>query len=125
MSERSESNVGLLGGAAAAPEPRVVVQIRTTAWSDRRGLYVKKALTFMRRQCEGHNYVEEDLSAIGADETIGLITNIGVCPDGLYKIAICNETTDWETGYVDGYEYELRPIAPPDDKVSGGGTPSA
>ena len=116
MSERSESNVGLtdlLGGAAATPTPRVVVRIRTTAWSDRRGLYTKKALSFVRRQCEGHNYVEEDLSCIGAEETLQRITNLDACQDGLYEVAICNESRDWETGYVDDYGYELRPIAPP------------
>lgn len=116
MSERSESNVGLtdlLGGAAATPKPRVVVRIRTTAWNDHCGMYTKKSLSFARRQCEGHNYVEEDLSCIGAEETLQRITNLDACQDGLYEVAICNESTDWETGYVDDYEYELRPIAPP------------
>lgn len=120
MSERSESNVGLtdlLGGAAATPKPRVVVRIRTTAWSDRRGLYTKKALSFVRRQCEGHNYVEEDLSCMGAEETLQRITNLDACQDGLYEVAICNESRDWETGYVDDYGYELRPIAPPNKDI--------
>lgn len=118
MSERSESNVGLtdlLGGAAATPKPRVVVRIRTTAWKDHCGMYTKKSLSFARRQCEGHNYVEEDLSCIGAEETLQRITNLDACQDGLYEVAICNESRDWETGYVDDYGYELRPIAPPTD----------
>lgn len=116
MSEHSESNVNLttlLDGVAATPKPRVVVQIRTTAWSDRRGMYTKKSLSFVRRQCEGHNYVEEDLSCIGAEETLQRVSNLDTCQDGLYEVAICNELADWEAGYVDDYEYELRPIAPP------------
>lgn len=113
MSEHSETNVNLthlMDGVAATPKPRVVVRIRTTAWSDRRGMYTKKSLSFVRRQCEGHNYVEEDLSCTGAEETLLRVTNLDTCQDGLYEVAICNVLTDRETGYVDDYMYELRPL---------------
>jgi hypothetical protein len=34
--------------------------------------------------------------------------NIDKYKDGLYTIHMVNMSRDWETGYVDDYDYELR-----------------
>ena len=86
---------------------RCVVQVKTTMWADKRGLHTKKSLTFLRRQCEGFNVLEEDSGMVGADEVLPRILNLDQCEDGIYEVVMCNESHDWETGYVDDYDYRL------------------
>ena len=86
---------------------RCTVRVKTTIWLDKRGLHTKKSLTFLRRQCEGFNLLEEDASAIGAEEVLPRIVNLGEVEDGIYNVVACNERHDYETGYVDVYDYLL------------------
>jgi len=86
---------------------RCVVRLRTTMWADKTGLHTKKSLTFLRRQCEGFNVLAEDASAIGAEEVLPRILNLGEVEDGIYEVVVCNESRDYETGYVDDYDYRL------------------
>lgn len=95
--------------SAKEDEPLVVVRLRTSAWSDDRGLHVRRSLTYLKRKCQGFNFFEEDISNIGADEAVTGIINLDECKDGVYQIVICNEHRDWETGYVEDYEYKLIP----------------
>lgn len=97
-----------------APGPvdvsRCTVRVKTTAWADKRGLHTKKSVTFLRRQCEGFNLLEEDFSTIGAENVLPRILNLGVVEDGIYEVVVCNEKHDYETGYVEDYDYLL--VAP-------------
>lgn len=86
---------------------RCTVRVRTTIWADKRGLYTKKSLTFLRRQCERFNVLEEDVGAIGAEEVLLRILNLGEVEDGIYEVVVCDEKRDWEGGYVDDYDYKL------------------
>ena len=86
---------------------RCTVRVKTTAWADKRGLHTKKSLTFLRRQCEGFNVIAEDVIAIGAGEVLPRILNLGEVEDGIYEVVVCNESRDYETGYVDDYDYRL------------------
>ena len=86
---------------------RCVVRLRTTMWADKTGLHTKKSLTFLRRKSEGFNVLEEDASAAGVEEVLPRILNLDECPDGVYKVVVCNESRDYETGYVDDYDYRL------------------
>ena len=86
---------------------RCTVRVKTTAWADKRGLHTKKSLTFLRRQCEGFNVIAEDVIAIGAGEVLPRILNLGEVEDGIYEVVACNESRDYETGYVDDYDYRL------------------
>ena len=67
----------------------------------------RKTLTFLRRQCEGFNILAEDADAIGAEEVLPRILNLGEVEDGIYEVVVCNESRDYETGYVDDYDYRL------------------
>jgi hypothetical protein len=88
---------------------RCVVRVKTTTWADRRGLHTKKSLTFLRRQCEGFNLLEEDAEAIGAEDVVPRIMNLDECEDGIYDVVTCNESRDYETGHIDDYDYMLVP----------------
>jgi hypothetical protein len=87
-----------------------IVRLRTNTWSDSKGLHSKKSLRFLRRRCKGHNLLEEDSKAIGADEIWPRIINLDTCEDGVYQVVTCNESRDYETGSIDDYDYELIPI---------------
>lgn len=104
-----------IGGLAdEQQEPNVcTVRLKTATWSDSKGLHTKKSLTFLRRQCAGYNLLEEDAGAIGADEVVTRIINLDSCKDGVYEVVACNESRDFESGYIDNYDYKLVPLAEP------------
>ena len=114
--ENTQTENNAAGGASEltdmlAGEPkqlnRCVVRLRTTMWADKSGLHTKKSLTFLRRKSEGFNVLEEDASAVGVEEVLPRILNLDECEDGIYEVVVCNESHDWETGYVDNYDYRL------------------
>ena len=114
--EQAQSQNNAAGGLSdltdvLAGEPkqlnRCVVRLRTTMWADKSGLHTKKSLTFLRRKSEGFNVLEEDTSAVGAEGVLPRILNMDECPDGVYEVVTCNESRDYETGYIDDYDYRL------------------
>jgi len=100
-------------------EPRFVcvVRLRTSVWSDSKGLHIKRTLAHQKRLSTGFNILLEDLGAIGADEVAIRISNLASCLDGLYRVETCNESRDFETGLVDDYDYRLIPYEP-EEKLS-------
>lgn len=96
--------------AVLAVEPkqmRCMVRLRTTMWDDKNGVHIKKSLTFLRRQCEGFNVIEEDVDASGVELVFKRITNLNECADGVYEVMMCNVSHDYESGHVDDYDYML------------------
>jgi len=87
------------------------VRLTTSMWKNERGLHFKKSLTYLKRQCAGFNILEEDTCSIGAEEVVPRIINLLDVPDGIYQVATCNESKDWETGFVDDYDYLLVAIS--------------
>ena len=87
-----------------------VVRLATSSWSDRRGLHTKRSLLWLRRLSTGFNVMEEEADCAGADLTVARILNLDDCADGIYRVVTCNERRDWETGYVDDYDYRLVPF---------------
>lgn len=86
---------------------RVVVRIRTTAFKTKRGSAVRKDIYVLKKQCLGFNFFEEEISQIGMENIVDRIVNLNQCDDGVYEMMICNESRDWETGYVDDYDFKL------------------
>ena len=110
MTDRVEKSLKLeLPPETGHLSPVVVVRVSTSYWSGACGLYLKRSIKFLRRLCKGHNFLEEDISCLGPDEVACLITNLDQCRDGIYEVQMCNTLTDWETGYVDQWEYKLVP----------------
>lgn len=106
------SNAGLAGDAEKEPG-QCVVRLRTTTWANSKGLHIKRSLTYLRRQCVGFLGLKEDAGAIGN------ITNLDQCEDGIYEIIVCNVSYDWESGYVDDWNYKLVPISTANAQVTG------
>ena len=94
---------------AADQVPVTVVRVRTSKYATSRGLAIRKEISYVRRKSRLHNILEEDASMVGADDVIDKIKNLDSVPDGLYRVATCDEHRDWETGYVDEYNYVLLP----------------
>lgn len=88
---------------------RVVVSIRTSCWSDEKGLYQTKSIKFLKRKSTGFNFIEEDISNIGPDLVINNIIDFNKAKDGKYQLIMCNYFTDHETGYVEDWDYKLIP----------------
>ena len=60
-----------------------------------------------------YQVLEENAANIGAKGVLEKIVNLAECEDGLYEVVTCNPSTDWETGYIDDYDYELVPFSSP------------
>lgn len=89
--------------------PLIVVRLKTSCWLDNSGIHFKKTLRVLKRMSSGHDFLTEEVSNVGSEETIFKITNLNECEDGLYEVCIINETRDCETGYVDDWEFKLVP----------------
>jgi hypothetical protein len=85
----------------------VYARLRTSYWSDRSGVYKKMSLVFLRRKCKGVNVVEEDVNDIGSDEVFPRIINLNDCDDGIYRIIMIDVRRDWESGYIEDWNYKL------------------
>jgi len=89
--------------------PIVVVRLITSRFFTSRGIAVRKDLRFLKSKCSGHNFLDEDAAMVGTDCVIRRITNIDSCKDGIYRVDMINIKKDWETGYVDDWDYVLTP----------------
>ena len=77
----------LLSDQEHPKEPqRTVVRLRTTLWEDRKGFHLKKDLTFLNRQCFGHNILADDLENGGACDVYPRILDISTAEDGVYEV---------------------------------------
>lgn len=92
---------------------KTVVRLKTSCWKDSRGnFHETKSLILLKRLCGGSNFLSEDASNIGVYDMMQNITNLNSVPDGIYKVDITNISTDWETGCVNDYDYELTSYEP-------------
>ena len=83
---------------------KLVVRLRTSSYfvSPRR-MKRSKELTLLSSKSNG------SLDDLIIDVHHDIITNIHEVPDGLYELTTCDETRDWETGQVDGFNLMLVP----------------
>lgn len=92
-------------------ENYVIVRLTTTSWENSRGLNIKRSLNYMRRMSKGYSALEATIDDAGADAVVPMIINLHKCKDGLYKVVVCNESTDFETGYLDSWDFKLVPYS--------------
>jgi len=93
-----------------ATKNRVVVRVRTGRWGDSKGIHLTKSVTYLKRQSEGFNFVDDDVKVAGADTVIDSITNLLDVSDGVYEIVIDGYIRDWETNCIEEWTYKLVPI---------------
>ena len=92
-------------------ETNVIVRLKTSFWSDKKGVYQKRAITVLRRksQLDSYDWISDEVDMIGAEDIIKSIVNLNNSQDGVYRLIICDESTDWETGMVYDYNFKLIP----------------
>ncbi len=89
---------------------KCVVRLTRSYWHNNSMLCQKIELRYLKRKCINFNILAEDASNIGAEEVMPRIINLDECEDGIYEVVPCNESTDFETGYIDDYDYKLIPV---------------
>jgi hypothetical protein len=100
-------------------ESIVICRLRTSYWiSSNKKLVLKKEISFLKKLGKGNNFVLEDVYNGSAEDVIPRIINLNGCEDGMYELIITNVLTDWETGYVDDYDYKLIPYEHPSKDTS-------
>ena len=87
-------------------KPRCYVRLTTSYWGDRRGLHIRQDLTLLRRVSTG-DFIHEDMAATSAEDTACRLINLHECQDGVYEVVPCNFSRDWESGYIDDWDYRL------------------
>lgn len=97
--------------ALEQPAHICVVRLSTSYWTSARGMHQRKDLTYLRRQCQGFNILEEEAANVGAPDAVANIINIDACDDGVYQVVSCNEDVDFETGQVDSWNLKLIPYS--------------
>ena len=96
-------------GDKTEESPRVVVRVKTTAYETANGYAFKKELIKLKRLCKGFDFFQEDCRMIDIYDVYEKIKNLYQVNDGIYQIIMTNVSKDWETGYVDDWDYELIP----------------
>lgn len=94
----------------AEPVQIETIRLTTSYWSDKRGLHVKRSLIPLRRKSSGLQLLKEDAGMIGTADTVLRIVNLNECKDGVYRVTLCNEHRDYETGCIEDYDYRLVPV---------------
>ena len=92
-------------------EPRCIVRLTTSYWSDRRGLHAKRSLTYLRRRSRGWSAIEDEIDSAGACDAALNITNLWECKDGIYEVDVDVERRYDRTGCDDYYSFTLKPVA--------------
>lgn len=92
--------------------PRTIVRIATSIWSDGTGFQIRKKVTVQKRLSCGDCFFLEDIQNGGADLVLKNILGFADLKDGLYEVRTVNEKKDWETGYVENWDYQFVPFKP-------------
>lgn len=95
-----------------------VVRLTTHCYrTNQNCIHLDKRLYTLKRLCKGHQLLDEEVSMGGAESALNII-DFHKLPDGVYKVATCNISRDWETGHIDGYDLVLIPFEMPIQKWS-------
>jgi hypothetical protein len=86
-----------------------ILRLRTSYWEDSSGFNKKVSLRALRRKCSGADMLSEEIGVIGIESVFRRILNLHECPNGLYRLKLCNRLRDPETGHIEDYDYLLVP----------------
>ena len=92
-------------------EDTSIVRVKTSTWiSDKGIISLRKDIIPIKRKSKGYQILQEDAANIGVLEVVDKIVNLDEISDGLYEIITVNEFRDWESGYIEDYDYKLIPF---------------
>lgn len=95
---------------------RAVYRLSRSYWKSGNSINCKISLTRLARKSTGYKYFEEECDMGGCDLAWKHIINLNECKDGIYELITVNISKDWETGYVDDYDFKLIPYMTEKDK---------
>jgi hypothetical protein len=84
-----------------------IVSIKTEYYKRGKRFYASKVITPISSLSKGRTLTDE-VSDCGP-EVIDQITNLYEVPDGYYQVVLSNVSKDYETGYIDDYDFTLIP----------------
>ena len=110
MSEKEKNEVAVLVSVVVnggeEPLPKVIVRLRR-GHSSSGGTHTRYTnLRCLRRQCEGFNFLEDDIDSVGLEAVMQSIINLEECESGVYEVIFSDVYRD-STGEIDGYSYKL------------------
>lgn len=85
-----------------------VVRVGTEAYKKGDTYFHGRTVRVMKKLTD-YNLLSDEADAVGTLEALEGITNLHSVEDGLYIIAVCNPSYDWESGIIDGYDLKFTP----------------
>ena len=84
---------------------RLIVMVTTSNYLSGNKMVSKRELYPLKRksQLSFHDMFPDPI------ECMNSITNFHEVDEGIYEVIMINESRDWETGYLDDWEYKLIP----------------
>jgi len=90
------------------PPRQLIVRVRTSFWYSNNGCNTKKTITIIvRKSDKEYAYCTSEEMSEAPELFLGRVTNLDAVEDGLYYLNVINEYRDWESGYVEDWDYEL------------------
>lgn len=103
MSETVELNIEGL----TKPEQCSVVRVSSSNYYRGGSLVIERKLTPLKKMSIGyHPLVEGKFEMLDYLECMPIMNLHEVC-DGIYQLVMCNLSYDWESGYLDDWEWKL------------------
>ena len=88
-------------------EPITVVKLITTYYQTKDGYAITKKIITQKRLSKGFDFFKEEVSFINVENALTRIINLDECEDGLYELIMINQSKDYETGYIEDWDYKL------------------
>lgn len=87
---------------------KTIVRISRNYFRNRKGEFVKQTkISPLKRKCTGQQLIEYDYDNVDCEYIIDRIINLEELKDGIYELIPINLGTDFETGYIQDYDYKL------------------
>lgn len=90
-------------------EPKLFVRVIKTAYISKNGCeynYQTK-LRVLRKLSNFDHPFFEDCQNTSIKDVLDRIINLDDVDGGIYQVITCNYSRDWETGYIDDWDYKL------------------
>ena len=83
-----------------------IVRVATEAY-ERSGTYFYGKTLRVLKRLSNHDLLKDECNSVGISECLENITNLKEVDDGKYRLLACNFSTDYETGWTDGWALKL------------------